>query len=149
MTVYCHKFTVKPVLRGHSQIDKTKFLMTNANLMKVKSIAECYSLRAFCNTFDLHKVIIGLENQFSVFLRVALLHRFYCMKFTNQMSRCNLQVHLKANCLSVRPGLHPWCFWQPDCISGWSFFKSLFWRNIRWKQQKKENERKKSNKIWK
>ena len=34
-------------------------------------------LGAFCNTFDLHKVIIGLENQFWFFLRVAVLHRFY------------------------------------------------------------------------
>ena len=38
--------------------------------MKVKSIA-------FCNTFDLHQAIISLENQFLVFLRVAVLHRFY------------------------------------------------------------------------
>ena len=29
-------------------------------------------LGAFCNTFDLHKAIIGPENQFSVFLRVAV-----------------------------------------------------------------------------
>ena len=29
------------------------------------------ALGAFCNTFDLHLVKIGLENQFSVFLRVA------------------------------------------------------------------------------
>ena len=36
-------------------------------------------LGAFCNTFDLHKAIIGLEKQFSFFfLRVAVLHRFYC-----------------------------------------------------------------------
>ena len=34
---------------------------------------------AFCNTFDLHYLIIGLENQFSVFLRVAVLRRFYCI----------------------------------------------------------------------
>ena len=45
--------TVKPVLSGHSKIDKTKILMTNGSLMKVESIAEC-SLGAFCNTFDLH-----------------------------------------------------------------------------------------------
>ena len=38
-------------------------------------------LGAFCNTFDLHKAIIGLENQFMVFLRVAVLHRFYCISF--------------------------------------------------------------------
>ena len=33
--------TVKPVLSGHSKIDKTQILMTNGSLMKVKSIAEC------------------------------------------------------------------------------------------------------------
>ena len=44
--------------------------------MKVESIAECspWSL----NTFECIKAIISLENQFSVFLRVAILHRFYC-----------------------------------------------------------------------
>ena len=31
--------TIKPVLSGHSKIDKTKILMTNGSLMKVKSIA--------------------------------------------------------------------------------------------------------------
>ena len=38
------------------------------------------TLGAFCNTctFDLHEAIIGLENQFFVFLRVAVLHRFSC-----------------------------------------------------------------------
>ena len=54
---------VKPVLSSHSKIDKTKVLNTNVSLMKVESIAEC-SLGAFCNTFDLHLAIIGLENQF-------------------------------------------------------------------------------------
>ena len=46
--------------------------MTNGSLMNVGSIAD-----AFCNTFDSDKVIIGLENQLVVFLRVAILHRFY------------------------------------------------------------------------
>ena len=55
--------TVNPVLSSHSKIDKRKVLKTNGSLMKVESIAEC-SLGAFCNTFDLHKAIIGLENQF-------------------------------------------------------------------------------------
>ena len=48
-------------------------------------VAECRSkvlqnapLGAFCNTFDLHYALIGLENQFLVFLRVAVLPRFYC-----------------------------------------------------------------------
>ena len=45
--------TVKPVLSGHSKIEKKKVLKTNGSLMKVKTIAEC-SLGAFCNTFDLH-----------------------------------------------------------------------------------------------
>ena len=45
--------------------------------MKVESIAEC-SPREFCNTFDLHLAIIGLENQFSVFFLSGCL-RFYCI----------------------------------------------------------------------
>ena len=53
--------TVKPVLSVHSKIDKTEVLKTNGSLMEVESIAEC-SLGAFCNTFDLHEAIIGLEN---------------------------------------------------------------------------------------
>ena len=32
----------------------------------------------FCISFVLHLAIIGLENQFSAFLRNAVLHRFYC-----------------------------------------------------------------------
>ena len=38
-------------VKGRSKIDKTKILMTNGSLMKVKSIAE---FGAFCITFDLH-----------------------------------------------------------------------------------------------
>ena len=34
--------TFKPVLSGHSEIDKTQILMTNGSLMKVESIAECF-----------------------------------------------------------------------------------------------------------
>ena len=74
--------TVKPVLSGHSNIDKAKDLKTNGSLMKVEDIAEC-SFGAFCNTFDLHLEIIGLENQFLVFfwsgrLRQVLLYA--CLK---------------------------------------------------------------------
>ena len=47
------QYTVKPVLSGHSKIDKTKVLKLDGTLMQVESIAEC-SKRAFCNTFDLH-----------------------------------------------------------------------------------------------
>ena len=54
--------TTKPVQNGHSCIDKTKILMTNGSLMKVKSIADA-PLGAFCNTFDLQLAIIGPENQ--------------------------------------------------------------------------------------
>ena len=36
-----HQITVKPVLSGHSKLDKTKILMTNGSFMKVESIAEC------------------------------------------------------------------------------------------------------------
>ena len=45
--------TVKPVLSGHSKIDKKLTSKTDYRLMQVKSIAEC-SKRAFCNSFDLH-----------------------------------------------------------------------------------------------
>ena len=38
---------MKLVLSHHSKIDKTKVVKTNGSLMKVKSIAECY-------TFNLH-----------------------------------------------------------------------------------------------
>ena len=34
-------YTVKPVLSGHSKIDKTKVLKTNGSLMKVESISVC------------------------------------------------------------------------------------------------------------
>ena len=50
--------------------------------MNVKSIEEC-SQEAFCNTFDLHYVIIGLEKtQFFVFLS-GLLRQvlLYIIKF--------------------------------------------------------------------
>ena len=51
--------TVKPVLRGHLKIDKTKVLKTNGSLMKVK-------------TFDLQLVLIRLINQFLVFFEWLL-----------------------------------------------------------------------------
>ena len=34
--------TAKPVYDSHSKLDKTKILMTNGSLLKVKSIAECF-----------------------------------------------------------------------------------------------------------
>ena len=73
----------KSCLERNSKIDKIKILKTNGSLMKVESIAEC-SLGAFCNTFDLHEAIFGLENQFSVFflsgrLRQVLLYEIVAM----------------------------------------------------------------------
>ena len=58
--------SVKPVLSGHSKIDKTKALKTDGSLIQVESIAEC-SLGAFCNTLDMHQAIIGLKTQFLIF----------------------------------------------------------------------------------
>ena len=49
----------KTCLKWSLKIDKTKVLKTNGSLMKVENIAEC-SLRAFCNTVDLHYAIISL-----------------------------------------------------------------------------------------
>ena len=37
-------YTVKPVLSSHSKIDKTKILLTNGSLMKVKSICKMLPL---------------------------------------------------------------------------------------------------------
>ena len=53
---------MKPVLSCHSKNKQNKGFKTNGSLMKVESIAEC-SLGAFCNTFDPHKAIIGIEYQ--------------------------------------------------------------------------------------
>ena len=65
------KTCVKQPLKNRQNKDLNDKLFKNVvSLMKVKSIAE------FCNTFDLHLVIIGLENQFSAVLRVAIFHRF-------------------------------------------------------------------------
>ena len=38
---FIHGNTVKPVLSGHLQIDKTKVLMEYGSIMKVENIAEC------------------------------------------------------------------------------------------------------------
>ena len=55
---YSKTFVKRPL-----KIDKTKILMTNSSKLMCSQ---------FCNTFDLHKVIIGLESLFSTFLRVAI-----------------------------------------------------------------------------
>ena len=60
-------YTVKPVLSGNSKIYKTDILMTNGSLILIESIAECI-LQCFWPALS----VIGLENQFVVFLRVAV-----------------------------------------------------------------------------
>ena len=73
------KVTVKPAKNCHSKIVKTKISMTNCSLMKVKSFRILIApFGAFCKTLDLHLVKNGLGNQLLVFLRVAVLYRFYC-----------------------------------------------------------------------
>ena len=69
--------TVKPVWSGHSKIEKTKILMTNGSLMKVESVAEC-SKGSILQYFQPSLSDNWYWNQFVVFLRVAVLHRFYC-----------------------------------------------------------------------
>ena len=41
LRLFGKRTTAKPVLSGHSKIDKTKVLKTNGSLMKFESIAEC------------------------------------------------------------------------------------------------------------
>ena len=57
---FYHSFIIRIT---SDRVDKTKVSKTNGSLIKVESIAEC-SLGTFCNTFDLHSAIIGLENHF-------------------------------------------------------------------------------------
>ena len=55
-----NRITVKPVLSGHSKLDKTKILLTNGSLMQVESIAECpWSILQY-----FWPALNGLENQF-------------------------------------------------------------------------------------
>ena len=55
----------KTCLKQPLKIVIKKILMTNDSLMKVKYC------KAFCNTFDLHKVIIGLENRVLVIFLIG------------------------------------------------------------------------------
>ena len=65
--------------------NKSKVLKTGGSLVQVKSIAECSG--AFCNSFDLHYVIIGLENIFlSDHLRQVLLYKMAVPKHTGPAS---------------------------------------------------------------
>ena len=69
----------KTCLKRPLKTDNTKILMTNGSLMKVESIAEC-SPWSILQYFDLHKAIIGLENQFVVYFGVAVLDSLYCIE---------------------------------------------------------------------
>ena len=60
---------MKPVLSGHSKIDKRNVLKIGGSLVKVECNAE-FS-RALGKTFDQHKAIIGLENIFLGLLLVT------------------------------------------------------------------------------
>ena len=75
--MYC-KTPVKGPLKNRQNKD-FKFLMTNGSLMKVESIAECspwsilqYFWPALSDNWSWKPI-------FSVFLIVAILHRFYCI----------------------------------------------------------------------
>ena len=93
-----NKFITKIFLakNRHSKIDKTKILMTNGSLMKVKALQNAPL------SFGLHQSIIGLENQFSIYLSVAVLHRFYC--YSQQIQKfdysraCHIQWHFQHFC---------------------------------------------------
>ena len=61
---------------SHSKLDKTKILMTNGNLMKVKSNAEC-SPWSILQCFWPELSDNWSRKPICVF-RVAVLHRFYC-----------------------------------------------------------------------
>ena len=73
--------------------------MSNGSLMKVESIAEY-------NTFDLRLAIIGLENQFSVFLRVVALHSFFIAKQISLLTLLNGENSnlkcIKVNAIKVK-----------------------------------------------
>ena len=47
-------------------------------------------------------MIIGLENQFSVFLRVAILHRFYCIKSAFNLSQILVKMSIYDVCCIMR-----------------------------------------------
>ena len=68
LTFICSKNCVK----GHSQIDKTKVLITTGSLMKVESIAECFivpmSMPGF-HCFDLGKAMAIYYAKHSVHYR--------------------------------------------------------------------------------
>ena len=78
--IFC-KATVKPVLSGHSKIDKKKVFMANGSLTKVESIAECspwsilqYFWPALSNNWSWKQIFVFF---FSGRLRQVLLYKHY------------------------------------------------------------------------
>ena len=64
----------KTCLKGPLKKDKTKILMTNGSLMKIEREHSAILLTCI-------QRLIGLENHVLIFLRVAVLHRFYCLPY--------------------------------------------------------------------
>ena len=84
--------TIKPVLSSHLKIDKTKVLMENGSLMKVKSIAECspwsilqYFWPALSNNWYWKPILVFF---LSGPLRQVLLYLSHCQATNAQMSLC-------------------------------------------------------------
>ena len=74
--------TVKPVLSGHSRIDKTKILMTNGSLMKGKSIAECSTCINQNRSF-----VFFLSGRLRQILLYVLLSFFSRIRLKNKIER--------------------------------------------------------------
>ena len=69
--------TVKPVLSGHSKIDKIKVSLINADQKYCRMLPQN---APFCKTFGMYLAIIGLENLFAVFFEWSQKTcRFYCV----------------------------------------------------------------------
>ena len=83
-------YTVELVLSGHSKLHKTKILMANGSLMKVKSIAECspwnilqYFWPALSNNWSWKQFLVFLSGRF----RQVLLYSSAVQKIFNHGSQ--------------------------------------------------------------
>ena len=111
--------------------------MTNDSLIKVKSIAEC------------SPAIIDLENQFLVFLRVAL-DKFYCTKnykYNSFLANGHFYHLLIAFTNSLDPDQDWECQdWQnvspdldPNSLTLWKCSRKDFWKKLILKKKPDEN----------
>ena len=84
---------------------------------------------AFCKTFGLHSAIIGLENQFSVLLRVAVLHMFHCTLILNR-TKDDISVTFEPRCeKNLSSGNYELHSHRPACAKAQSdkgLFYSIF-----------------------